>query len=143
LKGIREMNPVICFIDDSEFEHDLVQYEIAPSAPDLEFVQAYAFDEAKDLLAAKIPSLFLLDLWGQDKDVLRSWTRSMGGWTASREILITSSLRGSLASWIAGENCSRMSVSRSVRIESMAFLISGRCDFITLRLLRCFIPESR
>jgi DNA-binding NarL/FixJ family response regulator len=63
------MKPVICFIDDSGFEHDLVKYEISPSAPDLEFVQAYTFDETRDLLAAKTPSLFLLDLWGQDRDV--------------------------------------------------------------------------
>jgi DNA-binding NarL/FixJ family response regulator len=63
------MKPVICFIDDSGFEHDLVKYEISPSAPDLEFVQAYTFDETRDLLAAKSPSLFLLDLWGQDRDV--------------------------------------------------------------------------
>jgi len=52
------MKPVICFIDDFGFEHDLVQYEIAPSDPDLEFVQAYTFDEAKDLLSARDPSLF-------------------------------------------------------------------------------------
>jgi len=71
------MKSVICFIDDSGFEHDLVQYEIAPSAPDLEFVQAYTFDEAKDLLAAKIPSLFLLDLWGQDKDVVEPYLTPM------------------------------------------------------------------
>ncbi len=71
------MKSVICFIDDSEFEHDLVQYEIAPSAPELEFVQAYTFDEAKDLLAAKDPSLFLLDLWGQDKDVLEPYLTPM------------------------------------------------------------------
>ena len=63
------MKPVICFIDDSGFEHDLVKYEIAPSAPDLEFVQAYTFAETEDLLAAGKPSLFLLDLWGQDEDV--------------------------------------------------------------------------
>ena len=67
------MKDVICFIDDSEFEHDLVQHEIAPSAPELEFVQAYTFDEAKHLLGAKIPSLFLLDLWGQDKDVVEPY----------------------------------------------------------------------
>ncbi len=71
------MKPVICFIDDSEFEHDLVRYEIAPYAPGLEFVQAYTFDEAKDLLAATIPSLFLLDLWGQDKDVLEPYLTPM------------------------------------------------------------------
>jgi len=71
------MKPVICFIDDSRFEHDLVQYEIAPSAPDLEFVQAYTFDEAKDLLAAKEPSLFLLDLWGQDTDVVEPYLTPM------------------------------------------------------------------
>jgi len=71
------MKPVICFIDDSKFEHDIVQYEIAPSAPDLEFVQAYTFDEAKDLLAAKEPSLFLLDLWGQDTDVVEPYLTPM------------------------------------------------------------------
>ena len=71
------MKPVICFIDDSKFEHDLVQYEIAPSAPDLEFVQTFTFDEARDLLAARIPSLFLLDLWGQDNDVVNPYLTPM------------------------------------------------------------------
>ena len=71
------MKPVICFIDDSGFEHDLVKYEIAPSAPDLEFVQTYTFAEAKDLLAAKTPSLFLLDLWGQDEDVVDPYLTPM------------------------------------------------------------------
>jgi hypothetical protein len=63
------MRPIICFIDDSKFEHDLVQHELAPLAPDLAFIQAYTFDEARDRLAANTPSLFLLDLWGQDKDI--------------------------------------------------------------------------
>ena len=63
------MKPIVCFIDDSMFEHDLVQHEIAPSAPDLEFVQAYTFDEAMDRLGTRIPALFLLDLWGQDAEV--------------------------------------------------------------------------
>ncbi len=71
------MKPVICFIDDSRFEHDLVRYEIAPSAPDLEFVQTYTFAEAKDLLTAKTPSLFLLDLWGQDEDVVDPYLTPM------------------------------------------------------------------
>ena len=71
------MKPVICFIDDSGFEHDLVKYEISPSAPDLEFVQAYTFAEAKNLLAAKTPSLFLLDLWGQDEDVVDPYLTPM------------------------------------------------------------------
>jgi DNA-binding NarL/FixJ family response regulator len=71
------MKPVICFIDDSGFEHDLVKYEIAPSAPDLEFVQTYTFAEARDLLAAKTPSLFLLDLWGQDEDVVDPYLTPM------------------------------------------------------------------
>jgi DNA-binding NarL/FixJ family response regulator len=63
------MKPIVCFIDDSPFEHDLVRHEIAPSAPDLEFVQAYTFDEAVDRLNNNVPALFLLDLWGQDPDV--------------------------------------------------------------------------
>ena len=64
------MKPLICFIDDSPFEHDLVRHEIAPSAPDLEFVQAYTFEEARSLLSpGRTPALFLLDLWGQDEAV--------------------------------------------------------------------------
>ncbi len=63
------MKYIICFIDDSEFEHDLVRNEIAPLAPDMEFIQTYTFDEARDKLGSLKPSLFLLDLWGQDKDI--------------------------------------------------------------------------
>ncbi|MBN2124610.1 MAG: hypothetical protein JW821_09980 [Deltaproteobacteria bacterium] len=65
------MELIICFIDDSDFEHDLVRNEIAPAAPELTFVQAYTFDEAKEILGDRIPVLFLLDLWGQDPDVPR------------------------------------------------------------------------
>jgi DNA-binding response OmpR family regulator len=63
------MKPIICFIDDSRFEHDLVHNEIALSAPELEFVQAYTFEEAREKLGTKTPALFLLDLWGKDEDV--------------------------------------------------------------------------
>ncbi len=63
------MKPIICFIDDSAFEHDLVRNEIAPLAPDLQFIQAYTFDQAQQILGENGPSLFLLDLWGQDPDV--------------------------------------------------------------------------
>lgn len=63
------MDLIICFIDDSPFEHDLVRQEIAPSGPDLKFIQAYTFEEAKERLVNRIPILFLLDLWGQDKTV--------------------------------------------------------------------------
>jgi len=63
------MRSIICFIDDSEFEHDLVQNEIAPQIPDMEFVQAYTFDALRDALGSRHPSLFLLDLWGQDESV--------------------------------------------------------------------------
>jgi DNA-binding NarL/FixJ family response regulator len=60
------MDLIICFIDDSDFEHDLVKNEIAPSSPELTFVQAYTFDQARKLLGQRTPVLFLLDLWGQD-----------------------------------------------------------------------------
>ena len=63
------MDLIICFIDDSRFEHDLVHDEIAPYAPGISFVQAYTFEEARDVLKDRIPGLFLLDLWGQDPDV--------------------------------------------------------------------------
>lgn len=65
------MDLVICFIDDSGFEHELVRNEIAPADNALKFVQAYTFNEARELLGNKIPGLFLLDLWGQDMDVAR------------------------------------------------------------------------
>lgn len=67
------MKPIICFIDDSDFEHDLVREEIASSVPDLEFIQAYTYDEARDLLGKRIPTLFLLDLWGQDMEVKKPY----------------------------------------------------------------------
>lgn len=63
------VKPVICFIDDSAFEHDLVRNQIAPCAPGLDFVQAVTFDEARALLGPRTPVLFLLDLWGQDPAV--------------------------------------------------------------------------
>jgi hypothetical protein len=67
------MDLIICFIDDSDFEHDLVRNTIAPRAPGLEFVLAYTFDEARERLGHKIPVLFLLDLWGQDEDVAQPY----------------------------------------------------------------------
>ena len=63
------MNPIICFIDDSDFEHELVRDDIAPCAPGMSFVQGYTFDEIMGLMGDKMPALFLLDLWGQDPDV--------------------------------------------------------------------------
>ena len=63
------MDLIICFIDDSNFEHELVREEIAVSVPALRIVQAYSFDEARELLGKNIPVLFLLDLWGRDPDV--------------------------------------------------------------------------
>ena len=63
------MENIICFIDDSEFEHDLVRNEIAPFAPNMEFIQTYTFDEARDELGSSKPALFLVDLWGQDEDI--------------------------------------------------------------------------
>ena len=44
------MSQIICFIDDSGFEHELVQDEIASVTPHFEFVQAYTFSEARSLL---------------------------------------------------------------------------------------------
>jgi DNA-binding NarL/FixJ family response regulator len=63
------MRFIVCFIDDADFEHDLVRTEIAANAPDFEFVQAYTFDDALKAMGTRIPVLFLLDLWGQDPAV--------------------------------------------------------------------------
>lgn len=62
------MDLIICFIDDSGFEHELVKNEIAPFEKRLEFVQAYTFDDAKEKLKGRIPGIFLLDLWGRDTE---------------------------------------------------------------------------
>jgi len=67
------MRSIICFIDDSEFEHDLVRREIAPCFYDTVFIQTYTFEKAVDELGANAPSLFLLDLWGQDKSVAKPY----------------------------------------------------------------------
>ncbi len=64
------MRSAICFIDDSDFEHSLVREEIAPAAPGYDFIQAYTFDQAVELLEERPPALFLLDLWGKDPEVL-------------------------------------------------------------------------
>jgi DNA-binding NarL/FixJ family response regulator len=69
---------MICFIDDSDFEHDLVRNEVAPYASGLDLVQAYTFDEARELLGPKIPVLFLLDLWGQDMSVREPYVTPKG-----------------------------------------------------------------
>jgi DNA-binding NarL/FixJ family response regulator len=70
LRGWSSMNPkehpIICFIDDSDFEHDLVRSEIAPSFPEIRFIQTYTFDQMRRELRDQQPDLFLLDLWGQD-----------------------------------------------------------------------------
>jgi DNA-binding NarL/FixJ family response regulator len=63
------MKPIVCFIDDSPFEHDLVRNEIAPAAPQYLFVLAYTFDEAERKLERRVPAIFLLDLWGADDEV--------------------------------------------------------------------------
>ena len=63
------MKSIICFIDDSDFEHDLVHTEIAPFSPEFAFVSAYDFEETRSLLGSEVPALFLLDLWGQDGEV--------------------------------------------------------------------------
>ena len=67
------MQSIICFIDDSEFEHDLVRREIVPYFSDVQFIQTYTFEEAMDELGSKAPSLFLLDLWGQDESVIEPY----------------------------------------------------------------------
>jgi DNA-binding NarL/FixJ family response regulator len=72
------MDPIICFIDDSAFEHDLVRQEIAPSAPGHQFIQAYTFEEARERLGENIPVLFLLDLWGQDPTIKAPTMMSKG-----------------------------------------------------------------
>lgn len=63
------MKPIICFIDDSAFEHDLVHTEIAPFSAEWEFISAYDFEEARKLLSSRHPALFLLDLWGLDAEI--------------------------------------------------------------------------
>lgn len=67
------ITPVICFIDDSAFEHDLVENQIAPCDTGLDFIQAFTFEEAGKALREKLPGLFLLDLWGRDQDLAQPY----------------------------------------------------------------------
>lgn len=59
----------ICFIDDSEYEHNLVKNEIAPCTSEFTFIQAFTFDDARKMIDKTPPACFLLDLWGKDEDI--------------------------------------------------------------------------
>ncbi len=61
--------PVFVFLDDAPFELDNFRYNIAPAAPDVEFVYDSTFDGARAQLGDKPVHLFLLDLFGSDPAV--------------------------------------------------------------------------
>jgi len=58
--------PVYCFIDDSEFEINLMRTVIAPHEPGVDFVCCQTFKECNELLSecGIYPALFILDLYG-------------------------------------------------------------------------------
>jgi DNA-binding NarL/FixJ family response regulator len=63
----------ICFIDDSEYEHNLVKNEIAPCTSEFTFIQAFTFNDARRMMGKTSPACFLLDLWGKDEDIKESY----------------------------------------------------------------------
>ncbi len=69
--------PIISFIDDSSFEHQLVERQIASQAPELDFRCTFTFEECRENLAGRAPALFLLDLWGKDEAVRRPCIASL------------------------------------------------------------------
>ncbi|MBU0515085.1 MAG: hypothetical protein KJ621_09965 [Proteobacteria bacterium] len=58
--------PVFVFVDDAPFELENFRANIAPAAPDVEFVYDSTFDGACQKLGDRPVHLFLLDLFGSD-----------------------------------------------------------------------------
>jgi len=61
--------PVFVFLDDAPFELDNFRHNIAPAAPDVEFVYDSTFDGVFGKLGDRPVHLFLLDLFGSDPAV--------------------------------------------------------------------------
>ena len=80
------MQPIFCFIDDSEFELDVFRENIVPASPGVRFILGYEYAEVRAELGDEHPCLFLLDLYGRDPNV-------RGGRIPTREELISEAAR--------------------------------------------------
>jgi hypothetical protein len=60
--------PVFVFLDDAPFELEIFRDNIAPAAPDIEFVYDSTFDGVCEKLGGRPVHLFLLDLFGSDPE---------------------------------------------------------------------------
>ncbi len=63
------MPPVFIFIDDSPFELQVFSDCIIPASPGIEFILGSTYEQVKSRLGERYPSLFLLDLYGQDPEI--------------------------------------------------------------------------
>jgi hypothetical protein len=64
------MGPIFCFIDDSRFELDVFTDHIIPAAEGIEFILGSTYARVREQLGERHPCLFLLDLYGQDDQVV-------------------------------------------------------------------------
>ncbi len=58
--------PIFVFLDDAPFELENFRQNIAPAAPEIEFVYDSTFEGAEQQLGGRPAHLFLLDLFGTD-----------------------------------------------------------------------------
>lgn len=63
------MPPVFIFIDDSPFELKVFSDCIVPANPGIEFILGSTYEQVRSELGERYPSLFLLDLYGQDPEI--------------------------------------------------------------------------
>jgi hypothetical protein len=64
------MQPLFCFIDDSDFEHSVFEKCIAASNPGIDFIQTTTYEQARLEIGDRYPALFILDLYGRDPDIV-------------------------------------------------------------------------
>ncbi|MBW2623253.1 MAG: hypothetical protein JRD68_10135 [Deltaproteobacteria bacterium] len=63
------MQPLFCFIDDSDFELSVFEKCIAASNPGIDFIQTTTYERARVEIGDRHPALFILDLYGRDPDM--------------------------------------------------------------------------
>jgi hypothetical protein len=70
--------PIFVFLDDAFFELENFRNNIAPAAPEIEFVYDSTFEGAEQQLGDRPVHLFLLDLFGSDPAVTTPQIPSLG-----------------------------------------------------------------
>ena len=75
------MRPIFCFIDDSAFELSVFEKGIAALNPEIDFIQATTYEQARAEIGDRYPALFVLDLYGRDPDITPLGIPSKGALT--------------------------------------------------------------